>query len=125
MPKAINHLEITPADRELFILLIGQGFADSMDAIRGGSKDHQPKMQAIAAHRINGGKTSAKLQRFTAQFYHAPGDEGSANNRLIFYAVSNDNAIEHACDHACHTGFPRVRIKGPEEAQIYDGPAAP
>lgn len=59
-----NMVEVTPADREVYLLCVLPHPQDDLDhwcvrKVRNGVDDQQPVMQAIARHRLTGNGASA------------------------------------------------------------------
>lgn len=73
MDKSDVLLEITPVDREVFLLVSGAVTGDPTDKwvsamVRKGVDDHQPAMQAIARHRLAAAHPSADIAQILQPF---------------------------------------------------------
>lgn len=64
MSERAEPADVTPADREVYLLIAMPHVQDDLDRwaaaqIRRGADDHQPGMQAIARHRLSGSGAAA------------------------------------------------------------------
>ncbi|MAM84822.1 MAG: hypothetical protein CL472_09200 [Acidobacteria bacterium] len=117
--------DVTPEDRELFILLTSPHTEENPKAVRSGLLDRDPKLQAIAAFRVNAIATATQKGLYKSVLTHNLNDSPLKGERFDLFAVSPQDAIEIATREARRTGYPRVMITGPIGNEIYRGTATP